>query len=65
MESSLAVNINKADPEALEAIIHIGPKRAEMIIKNRPYRDVHELSVATGLGGKRMKDIINQGLVRV
>jgi len=59
------ININKAGPNRLSDIIHIGAVRAYEIIRNRPFKDVHELSKIPGLGGKRMKDIIEQGLVTV
>jgi len=58
-----SINVNKADAERLQELIHIGPKRAELIIKNRPYRDLHELSKVPGLGRKRMEDLIREGLV--
>jgi DNA uptake protein ComE-like DNA-binding protein len=59
------VNINKAQYAILLQIIHIGKKRAEKIIANRPYKDIHELSKVIGLGKKRMDDIITQGIAVV
>lgn len=60
------VNINIAGLEELQRVIHIGPVRAQRIIDDRQshkFRDVFELSVITGLGMKRIQDVIIQGLV--
>ena len=56
------VSINKANAVDLMRIIHIGKKRAEKIIKRRPFKDLHELSNVLGLGKKRMDDIFGQGV---
>lgn len=57
----MKININKADIKELQSIIHIGERRAQLIIEGRPYGDVFEVSNVRGLGKKRMLDIINQG----
>jgi competence ComEA-like helix-hairpin-helix protein len=54
------VNINKATAKELQQIIFVGPIRAELIIQNRPFRDVHELSKILGIGRISMIHIINQ-----
>ena len=54
------VNINKATAEELQAIVHIGKKRAGEIIAGRPFRDIHEISKVTRIGRIRMAQIINQ-----
>lgn len=59
------ININRASLEDLQKIVHIGPKRAQKIINRRPYKDIYELSNVLGLGGKRMKDILEQNLLNV
>lgn len=59
------ININKATQEQLTGIIHIGPVRASLIIKNRPYKDLYELSRVPQLGKKRMDDIVKQKLAIV
>jgi DNA uptake protein ComE-like DNA-binding protein len=59
------VNINKAPLAILLQIIHVGYKRADKIIANRSYKDIHELSKVIGLGKKRMDDIIAQGIAIV
>jgi competence protein ComEC len=58
----MKININRASYEDLQKIIHIGPKRAQMIIDMRPFKDLYELSNVYGLGKFRMNDIIKQGL---
>ena len=55
------ININTATAEELTKIRHIGKKRAQKIIKKRPYKDIFELSNVLGLGHKRMTDIIEEG----
>ena len=63
------VNINKADGEQLQKIIHIGPIRATHIIYQttvlETFKDIYELSTILGLGPKRMKDIIEQNIAEV
>jgi competence protein ComEC len=58
----MKINLNRATFDELQGIIHIGPKRAQMIIAMRPFKDLYELSNVTGLGKFRMNDIIEQGL---
>jgi len=57
------VNVNKATSKDLMKITGVGAKRAEMIIRNRPYRDIYELSKIAGLGKKRMEKIIKQDIL--
>lgn len=63
------VNINTADGQELQKIIHIGPIRASMIDIRRnkgiTFRDIYEFSQILGLGPKRMKDIIEQNIATV
>lgn len=63
MESK--IDINRASKDELTQIIHIGPVMADMIIENRPYRDIYEISTVLGLGKKRMIDILEQDIVHV
>ena len=56
------VNLNKATAAELQAIVHIGPKRAEQIIAGRKFRDIHEISKLLGLGRIRMHEIMNQNI---
>ena len=63
------VNINLADFEELQRIIHIGPVRASMIIHKREtkgrFKDRYEITKIHSLGEKRMDGIIKQGIVEV
>ncbi|HLQ73285.1 MAG TPA: MBL fold metallo-hydrolase [Bacillota bacterium] len=56
------IDINNASTEELEKIIHVGPGRAEHIIKNRPYEDLAELNVINGLSDARVSEIIDEGI---
>ena len=58
------IRINRATKEELTKIIHVGPKRAELIIEYRekqPFKDLYELSVIKGFGKKRINTIIAEG----
>lgn len=57
------VNVNKASEKNLQKIKGIGKIRAAKIIQNRPFRDLYELSKITGLGKKRMDEIIKQDIL--
>lgn len=63
------VNINRANWNELQRIIHVGKYRAQQIIQTREqsgnFRDVFELSTIIGLGSKRMSDILIQGIAIV
>ena len=59
------ININKAPKAYLMQVIHIGAKRAEKIIENRPFRDIYELSKVPGLGVVKVEEIIWQDLATV
>ena len=58
------MNINKASREELISVVHIGPKRADLIIEKRtitPFKDLYELSSLKGFGRKRIDDIVKEG----
>lgn len=58
------IKINNATKEELIEIIHVGPKRAQLIIEYRekqPFKDLYELSVINGFGKKRINMIIAEG----
>lgn len=59
------VDINQANLEALQQIIHIGPSRAEDIISMRPFKSVDGLLSINGIGKSRMSDIKTEGLACV
>jgi competence protein ComEA len=46
------VDINTAKKEELEAVKGIGPKKAEAIVANRPYKSLDDLKKVKGFGGK-------------
>src|SRR5699024_3693749 len=56
------ISINDASAEELQQIIHIGPVRAEDVIKARPFNSVSDLTKVKGIGPSRIDDIKNQGL---
>lgn len=55
------ININTASIEELQKIIHIGEKRAEEIIRLRPFSSLDELQQIHGIGPGRLRDIKKQG----
>jgi DNA uptake protein ComE-like DNA-binding protein len=62
------VDINTANVEALQEIIHIGPQRAVQIIelrKAQPFRSVDDLVRVKGIAAKRLADIKRQGVACV
>lgn len=56
------VDINSANEEELQEIIHIGPVRAVEVIEKRTYQYVRQLTRVTGIGSIRIEDIIKQGV---
>ena len=59
------MDLNRASAEELERIIHIGPKRAELIIAARPFGSIEQLDDVRGLGPARVSDIVHQGVACV
>lgn len=59
------VNINTAGFDQLQAIIHIGPDRAQQILNLRPFGSVSAMDRISGIGPARLRDIINQGVACV
>lgn len=58
------MNINTATKEELISVVHIGSKRADLIIEKRTssrFKDIYELSVLKGFGKKRIDDIVKEG----
>lgn len=56
------ININQATKDDVQQIKHIGPERAEDLIKQRPYSSVDDLTKINGIGPARIEDIKEQGL---
>jgi competence ComEA-like helix-hairpin-helix protein len=51
------IDINRASYEELQKLPRIGPKLAERIIANRPYKTVDELDKVSGIGPETMKQL--------
>jgi DNA uptake protein ComE-like DNA-binding protein len=61
------VNINKSSKEDLIKVVHIGTRRADLIIEKRSthaFKDLYELSIVKGFGKKRINDIISEGILK-
>ncbi len=59
-KTSDCIDLNTATKEALTEISHIGPERAEEIIRNRPYQSLNQLKKIKGIGKGRLDDIIKE-----
>lgn len=62
------VDINRASTDELERIIHIGPSRAEDLVRLReqsPFASVDDLARISGIGPSRVADIKGEGLACV
>lgn len=56
------IDINVASHEELQQITHIGSERATLVIEQRPFVSVDELTKVNGIGPARITDIKAQGL---
>ena len=61
-EAGDCVDLNAADLETLQTIVHIGAERAEALVQRRPLGSVEDLSQVDGIGPARLRDIFEQGL---
>ena len=59
------ININTASLEELQKIVHIGPSRAEDIVRLRPFKSIDDLTRVSGIGPSRLQDIREEGLAYV
>jgi competence protein ComEC len=59
------VDINVAPVGDLQRIRHIGPARAEAVVRLRPFLRVEELRRVDGIGAARLADIIGEGVACV
>jgi len=57
------IDLNRASREMLERLPHIGPGRSDSIVRGRPWRTIDDLSRISGIGGGRLLDIQQSGLV--
>lgn len=63
--SPVRVDINSADIDRLQEIIHISERRAQELITLRPFDTLDQLTRITGIGPARLQDIKDQGLAHV
>lgn len=59
--STNCIDINSASVEELQAIVHIGPARAEEILTLRPFSAVDGMTKVKGIAAGRLSDIISEG----
>lgn len=59
------IDINSANIDDIQKIIHFGPARAEELIEKRPFSSVEDLTRISGIGPSRIEDIIEQDLACV
>ena len=64
-ERADGININTASKDELVRIAHVGPERAEQLIRKRPFRTLDELKQLDGISDGRLREIKAQGLARV
>ncbi len=55
------IDLNNADLETLQGIIHIGEERAREIIRLRPFNSIDELTRINGIGAGRLREIREEG----
>ncbi len=63
--ADFGININTADMQRLQDIIHISEARARQLIALRPFHSLDQLSRISGIGSARLQEIKNQGLAYV
>lgn len=59
------LDINQASLEEVQQIIHIGPERAQSLMKLRPFDSVDDLDQIKGIGPASIVDIKDEGLACV
>lgn len=57
------IDLNSASVERLNELPHVGPARAEDIVDGRPWESPDELTEVSGIGGGRLDDILESGLL--
>ncbi len=57
------IDLNNSTLQELDALPHIGRKRAQAILDQGPWRDVGSLQQIRGIGQSRVRDILNSGLL--
>ena len=59
------VDVNTADIQELELIIHIGSARAADMVRLRPFTSLDDLDRISGIGPARLAEIVSQGVACV
>ncbi|MES1933208.1 Endonuclease/exonuclease/phosphatase [Salinisphaera shabanensis T35B1] len=62
-QSAGCVDLNTANADQLESVVHIGEARARAVIAGRPWQSLSELRRIRGLGAARVGDIKAQGQI--
>ncbi|MBB3192413.1 ComEA family DNA-binding protein [Halomonas cerina] len=57
------IDLNSASVERLDELPHVGPARAEDIVRGRPWASPDELTRIGGIGSGRFEDIQESGLL--
>jgi len=57
------VDINSSTPSQLSELPHVGPSRADSIVKGRPWASSNDLTQVRGISVGRLKDVLNSGLL--
>ncbi|MFW2132538.1 endonuclease/exonuclease/phosphatase family protein [Ectothiorhodospira haloalkaliphila] len=57
------IDLNESSRSALTRLPHVGPARADQIVDGRPWGGVGDLESVRGLGGERVRDISQSGLL--
>ncbi|MBB3190922.1 helix-hairpin-helix domain-containing protein [Halomonas cerina] len=63
IETEDCIDLNASAPSRLEELPHVGPARAEDIVEGRPWVSPEELTRVSGIGGGRLEDIEESGLL--
>jgi DNA uptake protein ComE-like DNA-binding protein len=59
------IDMNAADVDQLQQIVHIGEMRAPEIVRQRPFESVADLERVSGIGPVYIGDIVEQGIACV
>ncbi|MBS9405660.1 helix-hairpin-helix domain-containing protein [Halomonas sp. TRM85114] len=57
------IDLNTDTPSRLDDLPHVGPARAEAIVEGRPWTAASDLTAINGIGGGRLDDIRDSGLL--
>jgi DNA uptake protein ComE-like DNA-binding protein len=57
-----AIHLNSASKETLAALPRVGPKRAEALVRNRPFRSWDQIKGVPSLGKATIENLRSQGV---